>query len=212
MAARLVALFIVGLARLVTGLRALWRDGAPTAEQTLYFANHTSHGDFVLLWAALPADLRETTRPVAAADYWLGSRLRRFVGEQVFRAVLILRERGPGDADPLQQMADALEGGSSLVMFPEGTRNVSDEALLPLKSGLYHLARRYPQLRLVPVWIENLRRVLPKGTFVPVPLACTVTFGAPLVVAADAPKAEFLAQARNALLALRAEHDVKEEG
>lgn len=207
MTARIVAWLIVGFAQLLTGLRALWHHGAPAAEQTLYFANHTSHGDFVLLWAALPPDLRALTRPVAAADYWLGSRLRRFIGDEVFHAVLIDRERREGTPDPVQQMAAALAAGDSLIMFPEGTRNTTDAVLLPLKSGLFHLARACPDARLVPVWIENLKRVLPKGSVVPVPLACTVHFGAPIALAADESKEAFLARARAAMLALRPLHD-----
>lgn len=202
MRAAITAALIVGFARVVTGVRALWSGTAPLAEPTLYFANHTSHGDFVLVWAALPGDLRAMTRPVAAADYWQGSRLRRFIGGEVFRALLIDRERA-GGPDPVQLMAGCLQGGDSLIMFPEGTRNTGDEVLLPLKSGLYHLARACPEVRLVPVWIENLRRVLPKGSFLPVPLACSVEFGAPLQLLPDEDKAAFLARARAAMLALR---------
>lgn len=210
MTARLVAKLIVVVAGLITGLRALWRVNAPVSLPTLYFANHSSHGDFVLVWAALPADLRSNTRPVAAADYWQGSRLRRFIGQSVFHALLVQRDPALRKADPVQQMAEALASGSSLIMFPEGTRNTGDEPLLPLKSGLYHVAQQYPQARLVPVWIENLRRVLPKGKLIPVPLACTVTFGEPLVLLPDESKADFLARAREAMLSLRTEYDTLE--
>lgn len=201
--ARVTATLIVGFAKVVTGLRASWRGSLPLAQPTLYFANHSSHGDFVLVWAALPPDLRESTRPVAAADYWQGSGLRRFVGGEVFRALLIDRERQGGSPDPVQQMAESLRAGDSLIMFPEGTRNTGDEPLLPLKSGLFHLATQCPELRLVPVWIENLRRVLPKGSWLPVPLACTVDFGPAIALQPGEAKIDFLARAREALLALR---------
>jgi 1-acyl-sn-glycerol-3-phosphate acyltransferase len=201
MKAGLTAAAIVGFARVVTGLRAIWHGGAPQALPTVYFANHTSHGDFVLVWAALPRSLRAQTRPVAAADYWSGSALRRFIGCEVFRSLLIDRERGAGD--PVGQMADSLRSGDSLILFPEGTRNTGDELLLPLKSGLFHLAQACPEARLVPVWIENLKRVLPKGSYLPVPLACSVDFGAPLQPLHGESKADFLARARSALLALR---------
>lgn len=203
MKARLVALLIVGFARVVTGLRAVWRGVQPLAQPTLYFANHSSHGDFVLVWTALPPDLRASTRPVAAADYWQGSALRRFIGGEVFRALLIDRERHAASPDPVQQMADSLRAGDSLIMFPEGTRNTGDEPLLPLKSGLFHLATQCPEARLVPVWIENLKRVLPKGSWLPLPLACTVDFGPALQLQPGEDKADFLARARAALLALR---------
>jgi len=215
-AAVIAAGLIVGAAKLLTGVRAIWSGTQPKAEQTLYFANHTSHGDFVLLWATLPADLRALTRPVAGQDYWLASKLRRFIGEQVFNALMIKRD-GPAAtgsgaeaaaaSNPVQQMADALQAGDSLIMFPEGTRNIGDEVLLPLKSGLYHLARACPEVRLVPVWIENLKRVLPKGTLVPIPLACTVRYGTPMLLAEGEDKNTFMARARAAMLDLRPEYD-----
>ena len=189
-------------ARLVTGVHGEWRGCAPAARRRVYFANHRSHADFVLIWTVLPAPLRRLTRPVAAADYWLKGRLRTFIGERVFRAVLIDRDRDTRDADPIATMAAALDQNSSLILFPEGTRNTSEEPLLPFKSGLYHLANARPDVELVPVWIENLNRVMPKGEFVPIPLLCTVTLGAPVALGAGENKAAFLDRSRNALLAL----------
>ncbi len=210
MLTQLASASIVTLARTLTGVRAIWLVGAPQATPTVYFANHRSHGDFVLLWTSLPPDLRSLTRPVAAADYWLASPTRRFIGCEVFRAVLIDRT-GAGDrSDPITQMATALDAGDSLILFPEGTRNESDEALLPFKSGLFHLSRRCPNVRLVPVWINNVHRVLPKGAIVPLPLACSVTFGAALRAPSESDaetKQTFLAEAQAALLALRPEYD-----
>ena len=202
---RLVARALIGFIRLLTGAQAYWRDVRPTASLRLYYANHASHGDFVLLWASLPPWLRRRTRPVAGADYWNRDALRRYVGGRVFRAVLIDRERREGSPDPIAQMADALAAGDSLILFPEGTRNVTDAPLLPFKSGLYHLAARCPQVELVPVWMNNLARVMPKGQLLPLPLLCTVTFGAPLRLGDGEDKAAFLERARNALLALRPE-------
>lgn len=210
MLTQLAAASIIGFARTLTGVRAIWLSGAPQAAPTVYFANHRSHGDFVLLWTSLPPDLRTLTRPVAAADYWLASPTRRFIGCEVFRAVLVDRSGAAASSDSIGQMATALDAGDSLILFPEGTRNESDDALLPFKSGLFHLAQRCPQARLVPVWINNLHRVLPKGAIVPLPLACSVTFGAalesPRGVEPDAKQA-FLDGARSALLELRPEYD-----
>ena len=208
------AWLIVVFAKLLTGVRAIWSGTAPKAEQTLYFANHTSHGDFVLLWATLPPDLRALTRPVAGQDYWEASPLRRFIGRDVFNALMIRRDGSAagGEApNPVDQMTEALRAGDSLIMFPEGTRNIGEEVLLPLKSGLYHLARACPQVRLVPVWIENLKRVLPKGTLVPIPLACSVRYGTPISLAEGEDKNAFIARARAAMLDLRPEYDRAEE-
>ena len=193
---------IILFARFVTAVRGRWEGVAPAEGQRIYFANHASHGDFVLIWTVLPRRQRFATRPVAGSDYWLASRLRRFIGRDVFNAVLIDRDPQTRRADPIVQMAEALDAGSSLIVFPEGTRNTTDAPLLPFKSGLYHLARLRPGVDLVPVWIENLNRVMPKGEFVPIPLICTVTFGAALRVSASDTKQAFLDRAEASLLAL----------
>ncbi|WP_248312141.1 lysophospholipid acyltransferase family protein [Bosea sp. BK604] len=200
MAGTLILLF----ARFLTAVRGQWDGIAPTDEQRIYFANHASHGDFVLIWTVLPRRMRLASRPVAGSDYWLKSRLRRFIGRDVFNAVLIDRERPSRSNDPIALMTDALDAGSSLIVFPEGTRNSTSAPLLPFKSGLFHLARARPKVTLVPVWIDNLNRVMPKGEFVPIPLICTVTFGSALHIADGETKRDFLARAEAALLALSA--------
>lgn len=202
---RLIARLIIGFIRVLTGAQAFWRGIRPNAAQRIYFANHASHGDFVLLWASLPPWLRRRTRPVAGADYWNRDPLRRFLGGKVFRAVLIDRERKADSPDPIEQMVDALTGGDSLILFPEGTRNTTDAVLLSFKSGLFHLAAKAPQAELVPVWINNLARVMPKGQLLPIPLLCTVVFGPPLARIDGEDKAAFLERARAAMLALRPE-------
>ncbi|MCU4179735.1 lysophospholipid acyltransferase family protein [Bosea sp. BH3] len=198
----LAGTLILLLARFLTAVRGQWDGVAPTDEQRIYYANHASHGDFVLIWTVLSRRMRRATRPVAASDYWLKSRLRRFIGCDVFNAVLIDRERASRANDPIALMTDALDAGSSLIVFPEGTRNGTAAPLLPFKSGLFHLARARPNIVLVPVWIDNLNRVMPKGEFVPIPLICTVTFGSALHIAGGETKKDFLARAEAALLAL----------
>lgn len=196
-----VASALCAFAKLLTGVRAIWRGSLPEPKQRIYFANHRSHGDFVLIWASLPPALRARTQPVAGADYWLATPLRRYIGAKVFRSVLIDRSRRKGGPNPVTQMSEALAQGDSLIIFPEGTRNL-DDALLPFKSGIYHLAQAHPDVELLPVWIENLGRVMPKGAVVPVPLLCSLTFGDPLHVATGETREVFLDRARNALLAL----------
>jgi 1-acyl-sn-glycerol-3-phosphate acyltransferase len=198
---------IVLAARVVTAVRGIFAGIAPTEQRRIYFANHASHGDFVLLWTVLPPKLRARTRPVAAAEYWTASALRRFIGEDVFNAVLIEREAARDARKAINMMARALDDGDSLIIFPEGTRNTTEERLLPFKGGLYHLARAQPEVDLTPVWIENLNRVMPKGHFLPIPLICTVTFGEPLRLEAGESKPAFLARARNVLLELAPQKD-----
>jgi 1-acyl-sn-glycerol-3-phosphate acyltransferase len=193
---------ITAFARLWTGVRPDWRGCLPRPGRRIYFANHASHGDFVLIWSVLPKDLRDRTRPVAAADYWRKGRIRPFLGGEVFRALLIERQGETRSQDPVGQMVAALDAGDSLILFPEGTRNMTEEPLLPFRSGLYNLALARPAVELVPTWIDNLSRVLPKGEFLPLPLLCSVTFGAPIALGEDEERKAFLERARAALLAL----------
>jgi 1-acyl-sn-glycerol-3-phosphate acyltransferase len=202
LAARVTGQAISVFARFMTAPRAIWQGIEPVARQRVYFANHSSNGDFVLIWTVLPAHLRRQTRSVAALDYWLTSPLRAFIGRDVFNAVLIDRRPDARTEDPVAQMVAALDQRASLILFPEGKRNSADQPLLPFKSGLYHLARARPEIDLVPVWIANLNKVMPKGEVIPLPLICTVTFGAALHIAADEAKEAFLERASQALLAL----------
>lgn len=200
--ARLTGSAISLFARLITALRPVWLGCEPVVGKRVYFANHTSNGDFVVLWTALPPLLRSRTRPVAAADYWLASRLRAFAGRQVFNAVLIDRRPDMRTEDPVDQMVAALDEGYSLILFPEGKRNTTEDAVLPFKTGLYHLASARPDIDLVPVWIANLSRIMPKGELIPLPLLCTVTFGAALHLNEGESKADFLLRAASELRAL----------
>ena len=201
--------FLVFLARLITGAQGHWHGCPPKAEQRVYFANHQSHFDWVLLWTALPQDLRATTRPIAARDYWTSSPLKHWITREIFNAVYVSRVRPPGgsaaatdDEDPLEPLMQALQSGDSLVIFPEGTRgHAADPA--PFKAGLYHLASAFPNVQLIPAWIANVQRVMPKGEVIPVPLLCSVTFGAPLQVREGEDKGAFLQRARDAVIALR---------
>ncbi len=191
---------ILTFARFVTAVHPIWAGTAPIPRQRIYFANHSSNGDFVLIWTVLPPSLRALTRPVAGSDYWLASRLRAFIGREVFHAVLIDRRREMRTEDPVAQMLAALDDGTSLIIFPEGTRNTGKEPLLPFKSGLFQLAAARPTIDLVPVYIRNLNRVMPKGEIVPVPLICSVIFGDTLHLLPDEHKEAFLERAQQALL------------
>jgi 1-acyl-sn-glycerol-3-phosphate acyltransferase len=252
MLAKLMSFLLLGFVRLLTGSQARWYGCPPKAEQRIYFANHQSHADMVLIWAALPEELRSITRPIAAKDYWTKTPFRQWITTAVFNAVYVDRQAtparpappapagvldalaqaaaeadtamagGPDPApaslprsprpeelraalprtDPLAPLVRALESGDSIVIFPEGTRGHGDEPQ-PFKSGLYKLAQMFPQVVLVPAWINNVQRVMPKGEVVPVPILCSVTFGAPIQLEADEERRPFLDRARRAVIALR---------
>lgn len=290
----------MGIVRLLTGAQARWYGCPPKAEQRIYFANHQSHADLVMIWAALPEELRSITRPIAARDYWANTPFKRWITTEVFNAVYVERaatapvvpvapdapavpadvqapaptaptasraaaaspaeriepsmepllpmslpfadasvevmnevqgqldlpapppppalpapeappaatqpETPPADtppaADPLAPLIDALRSGDSIIIFPEGTRGHTGEPQ-KFKSGLYALATMFPEVVLVPAWIDNVQRVMPKGEIVPVPILCSVTFGAPLRVEEGEERRPFLDRARAAVIALR---------
>ncbi len=201
MRAKLMGLFLLGLIRLLTGAQARWHGCPPKAEQRIYFANHQSHADLLLIWAALPQVLRTLTRPIAARDYWTRTPFRRWITTAVFNAIYVSRDRS-ADQDPLEPLVDALERGDSIILFPEGTRGHAEEPQ-EFKAGLYNLAQRFPHVVLVPAWINNVQRVMPKGEVVPVPVLCSVTFGAPVALQEGETRKDFLVRARQAVVALR---------
>lgn len=203
-----MASLLAGVARLMSGVAVRWIDCAPELRQRVYFANHSSHLDAVVLWAALPAAARAQTSPVAGIDYWGRSRLRRYLADNVFQAILINRqpqgaERSRAAAEAVMaQLVAAVDRGRSLIVFPEGTRGSGDE-VAPFKSGIYHLARQRPDVELVPAYLENLNRILPKGEVLPVPVLSSATFGAPIRMAEGEAKDAFLARARDAVVRLK---------
>jgi 1-acyl-sn-glycerol-3-phosphate acyltransferase len=192
---------LIGSVRALLGATPRWIGTKPEDRQRIYFANHTSHIDTVAIWSALPPELRAKTRTAAAADYWGNSALKRTIALQALNAVLIDRKRADVQADPLGPLYDVLEAGQSIIIFPEGTRR-PEPLPAAFKSGLFHLAQRFPDVELIPVYLDNLHRSLPKGTLFPVPLICTVRFGAPLPHLAGEDKSAFLERARNAVIEL----------
>jgi 1-acyl-sn-glycerol-3-phosphate acyltransferase len=192
---------LVAASKALFGAYPRWIGCRPEPTQRIYFANHSSHLDTVALWSALPPALRRKTRPVAARDYWGGGGIKGLIAGPGLNVVLIERQREHAGTDPLQPLYEALDAGDSLIIFPEGTRN-QESTLLPFKSGLYHLAQRYPGVELVAVYLDNARRSMPKGSLLPVPLICTVRFGPALHVEAGEDKPAFLERARHAVEAL----------
>lgn len=193
-------LVMIGLVRLLIGANPRWVDAAPNLSQSIYFTNHTSHLDTWALWVALPAQIRAKTRPVAAKDYWSKGLIKRFIALKILNAVLIDREVSR-HADPLAPLIEALDAGDSLIIFPEGTRKAQAEPS-DFKGGLYHLAEAFPQVKLIPVYLDTLHRSMPKGSILPVPIICTVRFGAAVSLQPRERKKEFLARARSAVLRL----------
>lgn len=193
---------LCGLVNLITGVVSRWVDCEPSTKQRVYFGNHSSHLDIVVLWAALPLEVRRLTRPAAARDYWEKSKVRRYLVSRIFNAILINRA---GDFSEAMESLEATLSGMgdeySLIIFPEGTRG-SGEEMARFKSGIYHIAKRKPGLELVPVYMENLNRILPKGSFFPIPLIGSISFGKPIILGENESRVAFLERARAAVESL----------
>jgi len=190
------------IARILSGASVRWIDCQPDACQRVYFPNHTSHLDAIVLWSALPPAIRSLTRPVAAKDYWTAGRVRRYMATQVFNAMLIDRKDIKVHQSPVDLMLKEIGHRYSLIVFPEGGRT-SGPDVGEFKSGLYYLCKKRPDLEMIPVYIDNMNRILPRGEVLPVPLLSCITFGPPMWLEAGEPKSEFLLRARNAVRRLK---------
>jgi len=188
--------------RLATGVGLLPDEALPAQMPAVFFANHSSHLDFTVIWAALPPGWRRRCRPVAGRDYWLRFPWRQWAALRVFRAVLIERKHVTIAVNPLEPMIAALDAGDSLIVFPEGTRS-PDGRLQEFKPGIYHLARARPAVPFVPLHLDNLNRILPKGEMLPVPFIARLSFGPALRLDPDEGKIAFLTRARGAIVALQ---------
>ncbi len=190
------------IARFISGASVRWVNCQPDTCQRVYFANHTSHLDAVVIWAALPSPVRAVTRPVAAKDYWVANSVRRYLACEVFNALLIDRQEIKIHHSPVAEILEAMGDKYSVIIFPEGGRTLGPD-VAPFKSGLYYLAKRRPDLELVPVYLDNMNRILPRGEFLPVPLLTRVIFGPPMWLESGEPKQAFLERARQAVVRLR---------
>jgi len=190
------------IARFLSGASVRWIDCQPDLCQRVYFANHTSHLDAVVLWSALPPAIRALTRPVAAKDYWTAGRIRHYLSTQVFNALLIDRTEIKVHRSPIDLMIREIAQRYSLIVFPEGGRSPGPD-VGEFKSGLYYLCKKRPDLELIPVHIDNMNRILPRGEVLPVPLLTCISFGPPMWLEAGEPKVDFLRRAREAVRRLK---------
>lgn len=172
---------IANFAKLLTGAQGVWVGTLPSKTQRIYFANHTSNLDTIIIWSALPSNLRSITRPVAAKDYWDQKGIRRHIATKELNVVFVERNKETRSEDPLNPLRRALDEGYSLIIFPEGKRN-PDVIPGEFKSGIARLHEEYPHIEMVPVYLENVAKTFPRGAFFPLPINCKAHFGKPLPV------------------------------
>ncbi len=193
---------MVLLAKFLSGASVRWVDCQPEPCQRVYFANHTSHLDSIVIWSVLPENVREKTRMVAALDYWKGGPIRRFLSNKVFHAILIDRKHVSIKNNPVNQLIREMEGDHSIIIFPEGGRG-DGEKIKDFKSGIYYLAKKKPEIELIPIYLDNMNRILPRGMILPVPMLSRVVFGPPIWIEQGEMKEDFLRRCREAVLKLK---------
>lgn len=170
-------------------------DTALPSRPRVYFSNHTSHLDFILMWSCLPPRVRKQTVAAAAADYWCKTAIRRWIAGHLFNSIMIERTDISRHNNPISAIVNELDKGKSVIIFPEGGRSDGPD-IEELKSGLFHIARKRPDVEMVPAYIHNANRVLPKGFSFPLPIMCSVSFGNPMRLLPDENKNSFSKRAR----------------
>lgn len=203
------ALVVKPFMTLVMGIHVVGREHLPEGQFVLV-ANHSSHLDTLVLLSLFPLDTLLRIRPVAAADYWTKNPLIHALTRFLFHILPIPRRGITPENNPLRLMEEALEAGDSLLIYPEGTRDYGED-IGPFKPGVAHLLKRHPELPCVPVYIRNTARILPKGTFLFVPLFVDVVVGKPLVFPPEMTKKEIRSRLEEAVrdLARRLEESDK---
>ncbi|MEM7692837.1 MAG: lysophospholipid acyltransferase family protein [Pseudomonadota bacterium] len=182
----------------ILGLSVGNRAHLPRSGPAIVAANHNSHLDILVLLCSMPAQAIAATAPVAAADYFFRTPLRRFVATRIFGILALERTMRRG-SEPFGPLLAHLEAGGILIIFPEGTRGAPEE-MGALKSGLSKLVRE-AAVPVTPVYLQGAGRILPKGTRVPLPFTCAMLVGERLAPSAD--RAAFMAGLSAAFSALK---------
>jgi 1-acyl-sn-glycerol-3-phosphate acyltransferase len=186
------------------GLRVYGRKNIPNKYPFILVANHSSHLDAIALLGLFPLKTLKNVRPVAAFDYFETNKLRSFFAHTFFNIISIRRKDLSKHEDPLLPLEKALDNGQSLIFFPEGTRSLTGE-IGQFHSGVIHLLERKPEIPLVPVYLSNMARTLPKGETIPVPFFCDLHIGG--VISLRGTRGEMLKAIRDALILLQEGED-----
>lgn len=199
-------LFFVVLVRplllVVLGMNVRRREGLPSRGPAVLVANHNSHLDVLALMSLFPLRLLPRLRPVAARDYFLRHRLLAWFALKIIGIIPIDRHPKGAHADPLAGVAEGVERGDLVILFPEGSRG-EPEHLGEFKSGIAHLSRRFPEVPVYPIFLHGLGKAMPRGEALLVPFVCDVFVGEPLTWTGD--KAGFMAELTRRMTALAAE-------
>jgi 1-acyl-sn-glycerol-3-phosphate acyltransferase len=158
------------------GLTARNRHNLPACGPAIIIANHNSHLDTLSLMAQMPLRTLRHVRPVAASDHF-GSGAVGLIARSLLQAILVDRRNSPG-MKALDSVLAALDGGKIIIFFPEGSRGEA-EVLGKFRHGIGHLAQARPDVPLIPVYLHNMGKCMPKGSWLFVPFNCEMIAGPP---------------------------------
>ena len=166
------------------GLRVYGKHNLPKTHPFIIVANHSSHLDTLSLLSVFSIKDLHRIQPVAAADYFNRNRFISFLTHKLFNILTIPRSGINKENNPVRLMKKALGGGKSLIIYPEGTRSLTGE-IGRFRPGIAHLIKEIPGIKVIPVFLANMGRSLPKGEYVPIPFFCEIVIGEPLLLQAD---------------------------
>lgn len=138
----------------------------------LVMSNHTSHFDVPSIYSVAPIDMRPVAKQELAAIPFFGWALKRGA------AILIDRRDKERAYQSINEAAQTIREGRSVLMFPEGTRTPTEE-LGALKKGAFYLALA-ARVPVVPVAVLGTKAVLPAGGWRIMPGRVQVRFGRPI--------------------------------
>jgi 1-acyl-sn-glycerol-3-phosphate acyltransferase len=163
---------------LVFGVNIRGRENLEGLDQFILIANHNSHLDTLLLYAAMPVRQTLKTHPVAAKDYFSKPRLLFELVSFLFRPVWVDREESRGDT--IRNVQQLLDQGESIILFPEGTRGEAG-VLQRFRGGIGRIVEANPSIPVVVAFLEGPERALPRSAPVPLPLWNHVTITPPQI-------------------------------
>ena len=199
---RLFALCVLRpIAIMMLGITVRGRENLPNTGPAIIIANHNSHLDTLVLLSLMPYRHIDIVRPVAAADYFLKNRYLAWFSLQILNILPLERGNAARGEDPLKESAAALDRGEILIVFPEGSRGAA-EVMGKFKGGVARLKERYPEVPVVPVFLQGAGKALPRGEVVLVPVVVDAVVGQALPW--NGNRAAYTQEMENAVRALGA--------
>ena len=164
--------------KIFIGLKYNNRNVLKKKKQFILIANHNSHMDTMAIMSSIPSRYIHRVHPIAAADFFGGSKFKEKLMRYMVNATLIPRKRPESkeDIDPIQVMSSLVEKGRSLIVYPEGSRGIPG-VMTGFKKGIGHLINKNPHVDVIPVYLDGIHKTLPKGKNLILPYNCEIIFG-----------------------------------